>query len=257
MVKKILLPTIAILFFISANAQKKMELFAEINSLKQQKDSLMNQVNEAKRNERASAVKTESYKKQVAELQDANATLMKNLTTFTSVSAKNSDNFTKAMQSLQEKEAQLRGINEALAKNDSTSLVVLTNAKQTLGENAKIGISKNSIVISSSLTALFENDQNAVISEQGELWLQKIANILLANPDFDVNIEGLSMTGDLVLPAQQANAISSALQTLGISANRISALGRDGDLKEGVLLKLHPKYAKFYDLVKEHMKQSN
>lgn len=257
MVKKILLPTLAILFFVSANAQKKIELFAEINSLKQQRDSLMNQVAEAKRNEKASAVKTESYEKQVTELQDANATLMKNLTTFTSVTAKNSDNFTKAMQSLQEKEAQLSVINEALAKNDSTSLVVLTNAKQTLGENAKIGISENSIVISSSLASLFESDQNAVVSEQGELWLQKIANVLSLNPDFDLKIEGLSMTGDLALPLDQANAISLVLQKFGVSVEKIRTLGRDGDLKEGILFTMHPQYAKFYTMVKESMKNKN
>ncbi len=257
MVKKILLPTLVLLFFVSTNAQKKTELFAEINSLKQQRDSLKNQVAEAQRNEKASAVKTESYEKQVTELQEANATLMKNLTTFTSVSAKNSDNFTKAMQSLQEKESQLSGINEALAKNDSTSLIVLTNAKQTLGENANIGISGNSIVISNSLMSLFENDQNAVVSEQGEMLLQKVANVLAMNPNFDLTIEGLSMTGDLVLPREQANAVSMVLQKFGVSFEKITAVGRDGDLKEGVLLKMHPQYAKFYTMVKENMKNKN
>jgi len=258
MIKKLLLPTLMFLFFISANGQKRAELFAQIDGLKMQLDSVKNEVAEARRNEKASLTKMQSFESQVTELQAANATLMKNLTTFTSVSAKNSDNFTKAMESLKEKEAQLSGITDALAKNDSTSLVVLTNAKQTLGENAKIGVANNSVIISSSLTDLYGDDvTSSTITPEGETWLQKVATILTVNPDVALTIEGLSMTGDLVLPTQQANSISSSLQALGIAANRITSLGRDGDLKEGVILKLHPKYDKFYDMVKENMKQSN
>lgn len=80
---------------------------------------------------------------------------------------------------------------------------------------------------------------------------------MAVNPDFDLTIEGLSMTGDLTLPLEQANAVSVVLQKFGVSLEKINSLGRDGDLKEGVLLKLHPKYVEFYNMVKENMKQSN
>jgi outer membrane protein OmpA-like peptidoglycan-associated protein len=246
-----------LLFFVSANGQKRSELFEQIDGLKMQLDSVMNEVAEARRNEKASQIKMESFEAQVTELQAANATLMKNLTTFTSVSAKNSDNFTKAMQTLREKEAQLSSITDALAQNDSTALVVLTNAKQTLGENAKIGVANNAVVISADLAALFGSDTTAFVSPEGEAWLKQVAIILKVHSDVALTIEGLSMTGDLLLPAQQAGAVSSSLQKLGVTADRITALGRDGDLKEGILLKLHPKYAQFYGMVKEHMKRSN
>lgn len=257
MIKKLLLPIFILLFFVSANGQKRSELFAQIDGLKMQLDSVKNEVAEARRNEKASLTKMESFEAQVSELQAANATLLKNLTTFTSVSAKNSDNFTKAMETLKEKEAQLSGITNALAKNDSTALVVLTNAKQTLGENAKIGVSNNAVIISSDLISLFGSDTGVMLSAEGEALLQQVANILTVNPDVALTIEGLSMTGDLLVPSQQANAVSVALQKLGVASDRITALGRDGDLKEGVLLKLHPKYAQFYNYVKENMKQSN
>lgn len=256
MLKKILLPILLISITISAYGQKKSELFAQIDRLKVELDSVKNETAEARRSEKASLAKMESYEKQVAELQAANATLMTNLTTFTSVSAKNSDNFTKAMQSLSEKEAQLKAINEAIAKNDSTALVVLTNAKQTLGEGAKIGVSNGAVVISNSLTALYGSDTGTTVTPEAEVWLQKIATILSVNPDVALTIEGLSMTGDLILPAQQATAVSSALQKLGVSADRITALGRDGNLKEGVVLKIHPKYEPFYLMVKENMKSA-
>ena len=239
----------------SLKAQKKSELIAEIATLKTQLDSVSSEVADARKNEKVAQTESASYKSQVTELQDANKTLMKSLTSFTEVSSKNSSNFNMAMESLNAKEQQLKSINDAIASNDSTALVVLTNAKQTLGENAKIGVSNGAVIISSNLSALFESDTAANISAEAEAWVQKIGQILLANPDMAVTIEGLSMTGNLDLPAQQATAVSSALQRLEIPSERITALGRDGNLKEGILIKIHPKFDEFYAMVKDNMKQ--
>lgn len=253
-----LLPVFFIAFIsFSVNAQKKSDLFEQINDLKVQLDSVKREAAKAQRNEKASVTKMESYEKQVAELQDANKTLMGNLTKFTTVSAKSSDNFNKAMESLNQKEAQLKSINDAIASNDSTALVVLTNAKQTLGENAKIGVSNGMVVISSDLNSLFGSDTGAKITAEAEPWIQKIGQILAANPKTAVTIEGLSMTGDLDLPAQQAIAVSKALQALTIAPERITSLGKDGNLKEGVVIKIHPKFDDFYVMVKENMKNGN
>jgi len=113
------------------------------------------------------------------------------------------------------------------------------------------------VVISSSLTSLFGTDTESTITAEAEPWVQKIGQILAANPNMAVTIEGLSMTGDLNLPAQQASAVSSALQRLEIAADRITALGNDGNLKEGIMIKIHPKFDEFYSMVKENMKNGN
>jgi len=242
---------------VSANAQKKSELIAEINTLKTQLDSVNNQVAEAQRNEKASLAKAESFEAQALELRDANKTLMKNLNSFSQLSSQNSTNMNKAMESLNVKERQLKAINDAIASNDSTALVVLTNAKQTLGENAKIGVSNGMVIISSSLASLFGTDTESTITTEAEPWVQKVGQILTANSNMAVTIEGLSMTGNLDLPALQASALSSALQRLEIAPERITALGKDGNLKEGVLIKIHPKFDEFYKMVKENMKNGN
>lgn len=242
---------------ISVNAQKKSELLAEISTLKTELDSVNNKVAEAQRNEKASLAKAESFEAQALELRDANKTLMKNLNSFSQLSSQNSTNMNKAMESLNVKERQLKSINDAIASNDSTALVVLTNAKKTLGENAKVGVLNGMVVISSSLAALFGNDTESTISTEAEPWVQKIGQILIANPNMAVTIEGLSMTGNLDLPAQQASALSSALQRLEIAPERITALGKDGNLKEGVVIKIHPKFNDFYKMVKENMKNGN
>jgi outer membrane protein OmpA-like peptidoglycan-associated protein len=253
--KRILLSLCLVLAMnFSANAQKKSELLAEIGNLKTQLDSVSNEVAEARRNEKASLTKAESFETQALELREANKTLMKNLNSFSQLSSQNSTNMNKAMESLNAKESQLKSITDAIASNDSTALVVLTNAKQTLGENAKIGVSNGMVVISSSLTSLFGVDTESTITPEAEPWVQKIGQILAANPKMVVTIEGLSMTGNLDLPAQQASAISSALQRLEIAPERITALGKDGNLKEGVLIKIHPKFDEFYAMVKDEIK---
>lgn len=256
--KRILLVLLLVLCCTTAlQAQKKSELIAEIATLRMQLDSVSSEVVDARKNEKVAQTQSESYKGQVTELQNANRTLMKSLTSFTEVSTKNSSNFNVAMERLNAKERQLKGLNDALASNDSTALVVLTNAKKTLGENASIGVSKGIVIISSSLTSLFGSDTSSTISVEAEPWVQKIGEILTANPEMAITIEGLSMTGNLVLPAQQAGAISSALQRLEIASERITALGKDGNLKEGIVLKIHPKFDQFYLMVKENLKNVN
>jgi outer membrane protein OmpA-like peptidoglycan-associated protein len=194
----------------------------------------------------------------VVELQDANTTLLKNLSSFAEVSSKNSDNISKAMTSLNEKEKQLKSINDAISSNDSTAVIVLTNVKQTLGEDAKIGVSGGAVVISNNLIALFGGDTSTSVTTEAQSWLQKVANILTANPKMALTIEGLSMTGNLQLAVQQAAAISEVFQKqFTIAPERITILGKDGNFKEGVNLKIHPKYDAFYRMVKESMKNGN
>jgi len=251
---KKILPCCFIFLFLTASlsAQKKSELLAQISVLKTELDSVTNLVATSQRNERISNAKSESLEEQIAELQNANETLMKNLNDFATVSSKNSNNVSKAMESLQAKEAQLKAINDALSRNDSTAIVVLTNAKNSLGENARIGVSKGGVVISESLETL------TALTPTAEPWLEKVATILKANPKMNLTVEGLTMTGELGIAAQQATAIATLLQQkFEINPERITALGMDGNLKEGVALKIHPKFNDFYLMVKENMKNSN
>lgn len=239
----------------SLHAQKKSELIAQINNLKSQLDSVKSQVSDARKNEKIAKDQSESFQTQVTELQDANNTLMQNLNSFAEVSNKNSNIVTSAMASLEAKEKQLKSIKDAIASNDSTTIVVLTNAKRTMGENAKIGVSEGAVVISSNLESLFGSDTGTAVAPEAEAWLEQIANVLKANAKTGVTIEGLSMTGDLNVPAQQAVAVSAILQSkFAIAPDRITTLGRDGNLKEGLQISIHPQFNQFYLMVREEMK---
>lgn len=257
--KQIIL-TICILIISSSFlfAQKKSELIAEITALKTELDATKAEVTEAKKNEKIGLARAESFESQVKELQDANATLLKNLNSFAEVSNKNSENINKVMAKLEQKENQLKAINNTIAANDSTALVVLTNAKQTLGENSKIGVSNGSVIIASKLESIFETTTGAIVTDEGIAWLEKIGNILQANPKVSLTIEGLNMTGELDLAANQAAAIGAILQKqFSVDPNRIQTLGKDGNFKEGINLQLHPNYSQFYSMVKEQIKASN
>lgn len=254
---KILLTTVLLLLCttVSLQAQRKSELIERIENLKSQLDSVSSEVFDARKNEKVAQTRAASFEAQVSELQQSNSSLMDNLTNFTAVSNKNSDIANTAMASMQATERKLRSIKDAIAKNDSTIIVVLTNVKQTLGENAKLAVSNGAIVVSSDLASLFGSESGTSLTPEAETWAEKIANVLKANSTTDIDIEGLSMTGDLNLPAQQALALSTVLQTkFAIEPERITTIGRDGNLREGLQVRIHPKFNDFYLMIREEMK---
>ncbi len=255
MKRTLLLLTLFLVTYSTVQAQKKSELFAQIEALKSELDSVNGLVTTARKNEKVSTARAESFEGQVIELQDANATLLKNLTSFAEVSNKNSENINNVLASLEEKESQLKGINDAIASNDSTAIVALTNAKQTLGENAKVGVANGALVISESLDMLFGGSANTTVNPTAEPWIGKVAQLLKVNPSMSLTVEGLSMTGELGLATQQAAAIASLIQSkFEIDAGRIMVQGKDGNFKEGINFKIHPKYNEFYAMVKGNVK---
>lgn len=257
--RKLLLSYLLLLTAVTTiNAQKKSELLAEIELLKSKLDSTESVVMEARKNEKIEVSRAASFETQVKDLQDANATLLQNLNSFAEVSNKNSSAINQALSSLELKENQLKFIIDGIASNDSTAIVVLTNAKQTLGEDAKVAVSSGAVIVSASLDMLFGNSSNTAITSTSEPWLENFASILKANPKMQLTIEGLTMTGELNIAAAQANTIAGLLQkNYEIAPGRIVTLGKDGNFKEGINFKLHPNYAQFYLSIKENMKNGN
>ncbi|WP_298505220.1 hypothetical protein [uncultured Maribacter sp.] len=253
--------SLSIILFISSlclHAQKKSDLINEINSLKTQLDTTNIALAKSIKKGKVNTAKAESLEKQVLDLQGANSTLLKNLNSFAQVSNKNSENITKALASLEEKESQLKIMTDAISSHDSTAVVVLANAKQTLGEDAKINVMDGMVTISKDLTSLFGEDSAIVLIEGSKPWIGKIAAILTANPQVKITIEGLSMTGDLNLPTQQGKAIANSLvNEFGIKLERISVLAKDGGFKEGINLTIHPNYKSFYVNVRKGLKNGS
>ena len=138
-------------------------------------------IRNAQKNQSVAEARATSFESQVTELQEANSNLMANMSNFTTVSTKNSEIATSAMETLQAREQQLKSIKDAIASNDSTIIVVLTNVKQTLGEDAKIKVSNGAVVISTDLASLYGSDTGTTLVPEAEPWAEKIANVLANN----------------------------------------------------------------------------
>ncbi|NNC34569.1 MAG: hypothetical protein HKO09_06810 [Croceitalea sp.] len=236
-------------------AQKKSELLETITNLKSEIMALKDSVSLAKRQANASQSKTELMESQNQELRDANMTLLQNLNNFSKISKQNSENINKTISSLNAKEAQLKGLNEAFSKNDSTAIVLLTKTKQQLGDDTQVGTSKGAIVISKTLDFMFEDQASGKLAEAANTWLGQMAQVITSNPDRKIEITGLSMTGEFDIAYLQATAVANALiKNHGITSERLTVMAKDGNFSEGINFRLAPDYVKFYDDVKESIK---
>ena len=140
-------------------------------------------------------------------------------------------------------------------KNDSIAIVILTQAKQTLGPDAKIGVSNGSVLISNSLDFLFGGDTTAVLSEGATEFLDKVGQLIVAHPERAISIEGLNITGEFDLTYTQMLAVANHLLTVeGVTPERLQLLAKDGNFKEGILIRLAPDSTNFYEMVKGEFK---
>jgi len=248
---------IVLLGCLSLQGQKKSELISQNQELKFQLDSVNRIVSDAKRSERIGLQKAEELQSQVTELQDANATLMKNLNSFATLSSQNTANINKTLETLERKEAQIKSIIGGFASADSTALVVLTNAKRTLGENAKVQVSDGVVVVSEKLDFFFADGLGSDLLETSKEQLAKIGQLLNANPNTAITVIGLNITGELHLALNQAVAISNQLIVKNaVDGSRLQVKAQDGGFKEGIQIRIHPDYKAFYTKAKENMKNN-
>ncbi len=242
---------VALLGCLSLQGQKKSELISQNQELKFQLDSVNRIISDAKRNEKIGLLKAEELQTQVTELQDANATLMTNLNNFATLSSQNTSNINKTLETLERKEAQIKGILDGFASADSTALVVLTNAKKTLGENAKVQVSDGVVIISEKLDFFFTDGLGTDILESSKELLKKVGQILNANPKAAITVVGMNITGELNIALNQAAAVSNELiVNYAVDGSRINVKGQDGGFKEGIQIRIHPDYKAFYEQAK-------
>jgi len=239
----------------SLQGQKKSELISQNQELKYQLDSIKRIVSDAKQGERIGLLKAEELQSQVSGLQDANATLMKNLNSFATLSSQNTENINKTLATLARKEAQTKSIIGSFASADSTALVVLTNVKRTLGENAKVQVNDGVVIISEKLDFFFKDGLGTSLLQPSKVLLEKVANIITANPNAAITVVGMNITGELNVGLNQAAAVSNELIAAhAVDGSRINVQARDGGFSEALQIRIHPDYKVFYDKAKDDMK---
>ncbi len=252
-------------------AQKKKDLLLEIEDLKSELRDTQANLSASQQSEKASLAGAEAANKQVNELRDANAALLKNLNSFAEVSSKNSETVAKALKSLEQKENQLKVVTDALSRNDSIVLVTLATFKNALGGNAKTSVKSGTVIITLPNDYLFgDNDKNYAVKDEATSVLSAVAKTLNANPELNIIIEGNSnalefKNGKILdnwdLSSLQAAAVARVLQANSLDPKRMKVLGRSEYASQSVVetstfIIIDPKYDAFYTLVKDSMKQN-
>lgn len=253
--KLLLLIAVSLLSISVSHAQKKSELILRNRELRTEIDTLNTALLKVKQSLKIATVERTSLENQVSELKAANGTLLKNMSSFATLSSQNSANVKKALAAVERKEEQLKSILGEMTKHDSVALAVFTQAKQLLGDQVKIGISDGIVVISDPLSFYFKDGLGTALLEATTPYLVHIATLINNHPSVNVSIIGMTNTGEFDVALQQATIIvNTLLKTNKVDVTQISPRAMDGGFKDGVQIRFQPNYKSFYTNAKSEMK---
>lgn len=182
---------------------------------------------------------TKSLEDQLGYLKTQNSQLISNIGEFTTLTTKGAQNLEKSLESINEKDTQIKKLNEALNRKDSVTIALVTSIKGALGnlydEDITVQVEKGVVFVSISDKFLFKSGSYQINSAAKEV-LGKVATILISRPTMDVMIEGHTdnvpfKRGELEdnwdLSVKRSTALVRMLQKdFAIAPSRMTAAGR-------------------------------
>ncbi|MCB0764351.1 MAG: OmpA family protein [Flavobacteriales bacterium] len=222
-------------------------------------------------------------KDQVRELNNTNAALLNNVGNMATLSAQESANLERSLESMREKDLQIKALNDALTKKDSVTIALVTSLKGVLGnmddKDVEINVEKGVVFISISDKMLFKSGSYAV-TDNAKTVLGKVATVINNKPDMDVLIEGHTdnvpvsktcISDNWDLSVLRATAIVRVLQQdFNVDPARLTAGGRSeyvplvpNDTPEHkatnrrTRVVILPKLDQFYEMIEEGMKEAS
>ena len=183
-----------VLFFsvITLHSQKKQDLLDEIDKLRTEIKAKESELSNSRKKEKAAQGQIEGMKTQLEDLKQTNASLLGNMSSFTELSNKKAKNLETSLQSLKEKDEQIKTINDAISRSDSVKLATLTILKNAIGDG-NIGVKNGTVIISIPNTKLFgASDKSTTIDAGAKTLLGKIATVFNTKPDLKLIVEGNS-----------------------------------------------------------------
>lgn len=215
-------------------------------------------------------------------LKSVNYQLLENAGELATLSAKEAENLEKSLESLKEKDMQIRRMQDALTKKDSVTLALVTSLKGSLGslddEDIEVNVEKGVVYISISDKLLFKSG-SYVVNEKAKLVLEKVATVVNDKPDMEFMVEGhtdnvpISKSGILDnwdLSVKRATAIVRVLQDeFDVNPANMTAAGRgeyapiaSNETTEGkaanrrTRIVVLPKIDQFYQMIEEGMENA-
>jgi chemotaxis protein MotB len=221
-------------------------------------------------------------KEQVSEMSMTNQALLNNVGNMATLSTKEAANLEKSLESIKEKDLQIRRMQDALDKKDSITLALVVSLKSSLGNlndtDVTVNVDKSVVFIELSDKMLFKSGSSELSSRAREV-LSKVATVLNSKPDQEVLVEGhtdnVPISRDCIkdnwdLSASRAIAITRVLQNdYKVDPARITAAGRSqyvpkasNDTPEGrsqnrrIRIFILPKMDQFYNMIEDGLKKA-
>jgi chemotaxis protein MotB len=208
--------------------------------------------------------------------------LINNMGDMATLSKKEAENLETSLEKINEKDKQIRSMQDAINRKDSVTFALVTSIKGVIGnlddEDIQIKVEKGAVFVSISDKFLFKSGSFRLNSNAMGV-ISKVAKILKAKPDFEVMIEGHTdnvsyRKGDLEdnwdLSTKRATSIVRVLQTdFEIDPARMTAAGRaeyapisENATAEGRAVNrrtriiILPKLDQFYGMIEEGLKEA-
>ena len=221
-----------------------------------------------------------SYESQIKTLESTNSVLLNTTGDFATISKKGAENLERSLESMKEKDLQIRTMRDAINKKDSVTLALVTSLKGALGnindEDIQINVEKGVVFVSISDKLLFGSGQFKVTNEAKRV-LGKVATVVNDKKDFEFMVEGhtdddpISRTNiedNWDLSTKRATAVVRILQDeYNVDPKRMTAAGRgeyipvaNNDTEAGqaknrrTRIVILPKLDQFFGMIEDGMK---
>ncbi|MEL4308430.1 hypothetical protein [Joostella sp. CR20] len=233
-------------------AQSKKELKEKVATLNEQ----LKVLKQTEADLTVAQNRIKSLESQVSQLEETNQGLLDNMNNFLSTSAQQSNSISRTLEALRKREKQIKGIRDTFSAQDSIAILVITDLKKTLGENAQIGVEKGAIIVKMDNAFLYGNKQGSATVEAGAKdFINRISATVNKYQSLNVTIQ--SAGEDWSVNSQRATAIAQILQDeFQVAPQRIetSTKANGGN---ATYVFMHPDFNGFYLDVREELKKSN
>jgi chemotaxis protein MotB len=280
--KKIASVSISALLLSSCVSNKKFAALGdEYSQLKDLHEKNLSDLSRTQRELIACQTASKQMDEQLAYLRTQNQQLISNIGDFTTLTAKGAQNLEKSLESINEKDTQIKKLNEAINRKDSVTIALVTSIKGALGnlydEDITVQVEKGVVFVSISDKFLFKSGSYQINSAAKDV-LGKVATILKSKPQMDVMIEGhtdnvpFTPRGELLdnwdLSVKRSTALVRMLQKdFSINPARMTAAGRSeyiplqtNETKEGraanrrTRIIILPKLDQFFGMIEDGLK---
>ncbi len=222
-----------------------------------------------------------SYERQIKVLENTNNALVNTQGDIVTISKKGAENLQRSLESLQEKDLQIKTMRDAINKKDSVTLALVTSLKGALDnvndEDIEISVEKGVVFVSISDKLLFGSGKYEVTKEARKV-LEKVAKVVNDKKDFEFMVEGHTDTDPISrevivdnwdLSAKRATSVVRILQKeFGVDPARMTAAGRgeykpiaSNETREGkarnrrTRIVVLPKLDQFFGMIEDEMKK--